>query len=452
MTVLAVEAAHGAFSPWALAIGLVLLVLNGFFVAAEIALLAVRRARIEERADEGDPRAVMALAALREISITFSGAQLGITMASLGLGAIAEPALAALFEGWLDAIGLPAAPRGVVAFSVALSIVVFLHMVVGEMAPKNLALARPEQTSIRLARTFGWFVRLLRPLIVGLNMAANGLVRLTGTRPVDEHDLVHTPEELAMALRESHRHGMLGSQDLRVMAAALRLADIDAEAAMTPRTDLVTLPDDAPASAVLDAASQSGFTRFLVVHAGLDDVVGLVNVKDALTRDRGDLEGMTVTDLMRPVLAVPENRELPELLTEMRADRSHAVLVVDEYGGTAGLVTLEDVIEELVGDIQDEFDPGAVLRRRMGRSGWVVDGTMRRDELERLTGLRLPESDTETLNGFMVEQFGRLLRRGDTVVHEGWQLRVLATGGRRARRIQVQPPDGGQSGTATTDA
>jgi CBS domain containing-hemolysin-like protein len=327
---------------------------------------------------------------------------------------------------------------------VALSIVVFLHMVVGEMAPKNLALARPEQTSIRLARPFGWFVRVLRPLIVGLNVAANGLVRLTGTRPVDEHNLVHTPEELAMALRESHRHGMLGSQDLRVMAAALRLADIDAEAAMTPRTDLATIPDDAPASAVLDAASRSGFTRFLVVHENLDDVVGLVNVKDALTRDLEDLAGMTVTDLMRPVLAVPENRELPELLAEMRADRSHAVLVVDEYGGTAGLVTLEDVIEELVGDIQDEFDPSAVLRRRMGRSGWVVDGTMRRDELERLTGLRLPEGETETLNGFMVEHFGRLLRRGDTVVHEGWQFRVLATGGRRARRIQVQPPDGTQ--------
>jgi len=441
MIVLAAEAAHGQFNPWALVLGAVLLVLNGFFVAVEIALLAVRRARIEERADAGDPRAAVALAALKEISVTFSGAQLGITMASLGLGAIAEPALAALVDDLLAAVGLPAAPRGAIAFSIALSIVVFLHMVIGEMAPKNLALARPENVSLRLARPFHWFVVVLRPLIVGLNMAANGLVRMTGTRPIDEHDLVHTPEELAMALRESHRHGMLGSQDLRVMGAALRLAEIDAEAAMTPRTDLVTLPEGAPAQTILDAASQTGFTRFLVVHENLDDVVGLVHVKDALTRDAGDMPGLTVGDLMRPVLAVPENRELPELLAEMRADRSHAVLVVDEYGGTAGLVTLEDVIEELVGDIQDEFDPGSVLRRRMGRSGWVVDGTMRRDELEHLTGLRLPEGETETLNGFMVEQFGRLLRRGDTIVHEGWRLRVLATGGRRARRIQVKPPE-----------
>jgi CBS domain containing-hemolysin-like protein len=431
-------AAHAISIP-ALVLGVVLLFANGFFVAAEIALLAARRARVEERAAQGDRRAIIALHALQELSITFSGAQLGITMCSLGLGAVAEPAVAAVLERLFEMVGIPASIGPGLGFAVGLSIVVFLHMVVGEMAPKNLALARAEDVSLRLARSFRAFVWVFRPLIVLLNASANLLVRAVRVEPVDEHNLVHTPQELVLALRESQREGTVTAQDARVMSAALQLSEIDAEAAMTPRVDLYAVADDAPVTDVLDLAAETGHTRFPVHHGDPDDVVGIVHVKDVLIREPREREGLTVADVLRPVAAVPESRDLTHLLADMRSDRSHAVLVVDEYGATAGLVTLEDVLEELVGELEDEFDPRAVRRRR-SQDGWVVDGLLRRDELERLTGLRLPEGDTDTVNGWLTERLGRLATRGDRVEHDGWSLRVLSLAGRRAGRVQVTPP------------
>lgn len=432
-------AGHGGIQPLALVIGLGLLVANGFFVAAEIALLAARRGRIEERAEAGDRRAAHAVAALQEISITFSGAQLGITMASLGLGAVAEPALAGLLE---EVLPLPARGGPAIAFGLGLSIVVFLHMVVGEMAPKNLALARAEEVSIRLARLFRGYVTVLRPLIVMLNGTANLLVRLVGVQPVDEQKLTHTPDELLLAVRESRRHGTVEAQDARVMSAALRLAEIDAEAAMTPRVDLAALPATASPEQVLERAADTGLTRFPVFHGDLDRVVGLVHVKDLLIREPEELARLSLADLLRPLPAVPESRDLEQLLADMRARNVHAVLVVDEFGGTAGVVTLEDVLEELLGEIEDEFDPGDSLTDHPADRIWVVPGTLRRDELHRLTGLELREADAETVSGVMTERLGRLLRRGDVVTtSDGWRLRVLTVEGRRAGDVEVLAPD-----------
>jgi CBS domain containing-hemolysin-like protein len=434
------DAVHGSFSPTALLVGLVLLVANGAFVAAEIALLAARRTRIESAAEAGDPRAVRALKALTELSVTFSGAQLGITMCSLGLGVVAEPAVAALVAGWLGTTGLPEGLVPVLALAIALSLVVFLHMVVGEMAPKNLALARAEAVALRLARPFGWFVTALRPLIVVLNALANLLVRLVRVDPVDEHRLVHTPEELTLALAESRQLGTISPQDARVMDAALSLAEIDAEGAMTPRVDLAALPDTANMSEVLAVAAETGHTRIPVYHEDIDHVVGLIHVKDVLIRDDADLAALTVADLLRPIPAVPESRDLEQLLRDMLDDRSHAVLVVDEFGGTAGLLTLEDVLEELVGEIADEFDAERHAHRPEERV-WVVPGTMRRDELERLSGLEL-SGDAETVSGALVESLGRLLERGDRVVtDQGWRLTVLSLEGRRAGEIEVAGPE-----------
>jgi CBS domain containing-hemolysin-like protein len=444
VTLLAVSvdtAGHGTFSLTAVAVGIALLVANGFFVAAEIALLAARRTRIEEAADAGDPRARRALRALRELSVTFSGAQLGITMCSLGLGAVAEPAVAALVADLLEGTALPPGVVPVVAFTVALSLVVFLHMVLGEMAPKNLALARAEAVALRVARPFGWFVALLRPLILALNVLANLLVRLVRVEPVDEHKLVHTPDELALAVAESRQLGTIAPQDAQVMGAALRLATIDADAAMTPRVDLVALPDSADAAAVLDLAAATGHTRIPIYHEDIDHIVGLVHVKDVLIADAADGVTLTIPHLLRPIPAVPETRDLEQLLRDMLDDRSHAVLVVDEFGGTAGLLTLEDVLEELVGEIEDEFD----AERRARRSGeriWVVPGILRRDELERLTGLALRDGEAETVSGWLVEQFGRLLVAGDRLrTPAGWELTVRTLAGRRAGDVEVRSPE-----------
>ncbi len=434
-------------------VAIALLAANAFFVAAEIALLAARRVRIEELADQGDPRARIAAAALRELSVTFSGAQLGITMASLGLGAIAEPAVADVIEGWLDVAAIPAGTRGAIAFGIALLIVVFLHMVVGEMLPKNVALADAERVSLRLARAFRGYVVVFRPLIVALNATANALVRLLGVEPRDEIGLVHTAGELSLVVRESRREGALPPQEARVLGAALRLAEIDAEAAMTPRVDLAALPDDAQAIDVLDLARETGYTRFPVYHGEIDEIVGVVHVKDVLNSDADDLESLPVADLIRPIPAVPETRDLERLLRDMRGDRSHAVLVVDEFGGTAGIVTLEDVLEELVGEIEDEFDPQVQEVRELGGRRWIVPGTLRRDELEQHTGLELEAGESETVSGFLTEQLGRLVQPGDQVETDGWRLRVRSLDGRRAGDVEVvgsermpEEPDDGVTG------
>ncbi len=426
----------------AIGIGVVLLIANAFFVAAEIALLAARRARIEDLAATGEPRAVRALKALEELSVTFSGAQLGITMCSLGLGAVAEPAVAAALVGPLESLGIPADSAGIVAFIIALTIVVFLHMVLGEMVPKNLALAGAETLSLRVARLFGWYVTLFRPIILVLNSAANGLVRLTRTEPIEEIGLVHTPDELQLALRESRRHGMVAPADARVLTAALQLADIDAEAAMTPRTDLVSVTSDTGPQEILELAAETGFTRFPVTHGDLDHVIGMVHVKDLLIADADELVGRDAGDLVRPLPAVPESRDLEHLLVSMREQRAHAALVVDEYGGTAGLLTLEDVIEELVGEIADEFDSEEQAGQTT-EGAWVVPGTFRRDELERLAGVTLPAGAAETVSGVLTEELGRLLRRGDVLEVEGWTLRVLTMEGRRAGQVEVVAPTEG---------
>ena len=436
---------HGEFSWTAILIGLVLLVANAFFVAAEIALLAARRARIEDLAATGEPRAVRALKALEELSVTFSGAQLGITMCSLGLGAVAEPAVAAALLGPLESLGLSPDSAGIVAFIIALTIVVFLHMVLGEMVPKNLALAGAETLSLRVSRLFGWYVTLFRPLILLLNAAANGLVRLTRTEPIEEIGLVHTPDELQLALRESRRHGMVAAADARVLSAALQLADIDVEAAMTPRTDLVSVTSDTGVQAILDLAAETGFTRFPVTHGDLDHVIGMVHVKDLLIAEDDELVGRDAGDLVRPLPAVPESRDLEHLLVNMREQRAHAALVVDEYGGTAGLLTLEDVIEELVGEIADEFDTEEQAGRTI-EGAWVVPGTFRRDELERLAGVQLPDGEAETVSGVLTEELGRLLRRGDVLDVDGWRLRVLTMEGRRAGQVEVVAPAEGDEG------
>lgn len=443
MVILAVAAGdvHGSFSWTMVLLGVVLLLANGFFVAAEIALLAARRTRVEEAAEAGDPRAVRALRALRELSVTFSGAQLGITMCSLALGAVAEPAVAALFLDLLGDSGLP--PNAVVAVSItlALSIVVFLHMVVGEMAPKNLALTHAEAVAFALSRPFGWFVTVFRPLILFMNWLANLLVRAVRVEPVDEHRLVHAPDELALALAEAGEQGSIALEDASVMGAALALSSIDAGAAMTPRVDLAAVSGDTTLEAMLVLAHETGHSRFPVFHDSIDHVVGLVHVKDALIRDDEEIERTTVAEIMRPVTVVPESRDLEHLLHDMRNQRNHAVIVIDEFGGTAGLLALEDVLEELIGDIDDEFD---VERHPPSVDGedMILSGSLRRDEATRLTGVDLEGGDTETVSGWVVDQLGRLPRVGDSAVTPaGFSLRVLSLEGRRAGDIVVRGPD-----------
>jgi CBS domain containing-hemolysin-like protein len=437
----------------AIATGLVLLVLNGFFVAVEISLLAARRGVVEQRAEAGDRRAKVALAALRELPITFSGAQLGITLASLGLGAVAEPAVAAALKEVLGATSLPPSVARGTAIAIALTIVVFLHMVVGEMAPKNLAIARAEQVAIVTARPFALYMLLLRPLVVALNSAASLLARAVGVQVIDERELGNTPEELLLVLGQSRDSGAIEAAEAELLAAALELRGVNAEEAMTPRIDLVAVPTTADLATALVASAESGHTRLPVYDGDIDHVVGVVHAKDLLLARRHDVAGdRTVASLMRPMPAVPGSRDLESLLREMLATRQQIALVVDEFGGTSGIVTLEDVFEELVGDISDEFDDEPTLVP-LGARSWLVPGTMRRDDLHDEVGVDLLDegSESDTVSGWMVDRLGRLLHVGDVVdTPLGWRLEVRTLEGRRAGSIALRSP-AGQLGTIGSD-
>jgi CBS domain containing-hemolysin-like protein len=351
----------------AIGVAVGLLLANAFFVAAEFALLASRRSRLQQLEQEGHRSAGRAVQALRRLTLMLAGAQLGITMASIGLGAVAEPALAHLFEDWFHALGLPERLSHLVAFTVALSIVVLLHMVVGEMAPKSWAISAPERSAMLLVRPFTVYVRALQPVIWSLNVLANGVVRLMGVQPQDERALVHGSADLARLLEESVVEGTLAPEDAVFLSRAIRLSGLDAETAMTPRTAIVAVPATATIDEVEDAARRSGHRRILVHEpTGMDDVSGVLHVRDLLLLDGPERLASTARSLVKPVLAVHERRPLEDVLLDMQAQRNRFAVVVDELGTVAGVVTLQDVLESLVSQVADHPPAGEAERSPQG--------------------------------------------------------------------------------------
>jgi CBS domain containing-hemolysin-like protein len=333
----------------ALGIAVVLLAANGFFVGAEFALLASRQSRLEQLEAAGDRGAKQALEGIRHLSLMLAGAQLGITMASLGLGAVAEPAVASLLRDAFHALGVPERLLHPVSFAVALGIVVFLHMVVGEMAPKSWAIADPERAALRLARPFRAFVLVLRPVIRALNASANAFVRLCGVTPQDERAMAHSPADLALLLHESVEEGTIDEGEVEVFSNALRLSGLQADSAMTPRESVVSVLAGDGVDAIEGAARRSGRSRLLVVGTDLDDVHGVVHVRDVLLLDADQRAGATAADLVRPVLVGYENQALEDLLLDMRSQRRRFAVVVDDLGSVAGVVTLQGLLEALIG-------------------------------------------------------------------------------------------------------
>ncbi len=364
------ESSGIVFNVPALLLAVVLLALNGFFVAAEFAMLASRRSRIEQLAADGDRRAAHALAGLRELTLMLAGAQLGITMCSLGLGAVAEPAIAGIIEGILgEAFSLSSTAQHVIGFTLGLSIVVFLHMVVGEMAPKSWAIAHPEQSSLRVARAFRLFVSIFRPILRLLNWMANVTVRLFGVEPQDDRAMAHSPADLLLLLEESAGHGSIAANEHDLLTRSLELSGLTSSDAMTPRRDIVAVPAGATVEVAAAEAQRTGRSRIVVHEGDLDHVRGFVHVKDLLRLPDGSWTTTEVGSVARSIMVTPEHHRLEDLLLEMRTDRQHIALVVDEHGTVVGVVTLEDVIEELIGEFDDESD------RRLGEVEQLEDGT-----------------------------------------------------------------------------
>lgn len=432
-------------TPVALAAAVVLLAANGFFVAAEFALLASRRSRIEQLAAEGDRRAHHALNGIKELSLMLAGAQLGITVCSLLLGAVAEPAIARLLEDALHGVvDLPSGVRHGIAYVVALTIVVFLHMVVGEMAPKSWAIAHPEASALSLARPFRAFALVFRPVIAVLNWMANGLVRLVGVEPQDELAMAHAPADLLLLLEESAGHGSIAAEEHRLLSRSLELSGLDAGAAMTPRRDIVAVEEWAKAADVAAVARTSGRSRILVHGGDLDHVVGAVHAKDILLVDPDDRMKVTAGELARQVPATHEHHRLEDLLVEMRTNHQMLTVVVDEHGVVVGIVTLEDVLEELIGDFEDETDRRGRRCRPVGDGVYRLEGGLRPDELADEAGITLPEGDWDTVAGFVMTTLDRVPVLGDELAVPGARFQVTRVDGYAVTelRLTVTPTTG----------
>ncbi len=422
-----------------IAVAFVLLALNGFFVAAEFALLASRRSRIEQLAAEGDRRARSALAGLREITLMLAGAQLGITMCSLGLGAVAEPAVAGIIEGMLgEWFTLSDTTRHIIAFSIGLSIVVFLHMVVAEMAPKSWAIAHPEKSALLLARPFRVFVSVLRPLIRFLNGMANITVKAVGVEPQDERAMAHSPSDLLLLIEESAGHGGLAAEEHELLARSLELSGLTAADAMTVRRDIVAVGAEVTADVVAAEAYRTGRTRVVVHEGDLDHVRGFVHAKDVLRLANGTWTTTAAGTISRPIMVTPEHHGLEDLLLEMRTRRQHIALVVDEHGMVLGLVTLEDVIEELIGDFDDESDRRLGDAQPLADGGWKIPGTMRVDLFEECTGVALPDGDWYTVAGYVIDVLDEIPAEGALVQTDIGEFEVVEMDGYAIETLHVR--------------
>ena len=339
-----------------LLIAIFLLIANGFFVAVEFALVATRRSRLEQLAEDGDARARAAIASVRDLSFMLSAAQLGITLASLGLGYVAEPAIAHLIEVPLEWVHVPHDLIHPIALVLALTIVVFLHMVVGEMVPKNVAIAEPDRTALWLALPMRAFTVLFRPAIVVLNTLANAGQRLLGVEPADELITLATGDELAGMLAASRQEGLLDEVEHRLMTGALGFRARTVDSVMVARGGVTAVRVGTLVSAVERVAADNGHSRLPVYARDLDEIVGYVHVKDVLALPPEARARPLPRSIIRRMLRVPTTRTLQDLLLAMRRARLHFAVVVDGAGHVAGIVTLEDVLESLVGDIRDEHD------------------------------------------------------------------------------------------------
>ncbi len=419
-----------------------LIVANAFFVAAEFGLIAADRSRVNAEAEAGNASAVRVRRLLARLSYHLSGAQLGITVVSLVLGFVAEPSIAALIEGPVESLVGEGSSHGV-SVALALTLATVLHMVLGELVPKNIAIAKPELVTRLLSRpVHGWGI-VVRPLVTGLNGVANAIVRRLGIEPRDELDHARSLEELEQLIESAGEHGTLDRNEVELLTRSIRFGDKTVAEALTPRVEVEALAATDTLADLVELSVQTGFSRFPVYGDDLDDVVGLVEVRAVLACPVGERPATLVTSAMTEPIVVPESRELTELFGDLRRSGQHLAVVIDEHGGLAGIATLEDLIEEIVGEISDEHDAPvepAELTRVEGRGAWLLPGSLHIDEVADACGLELPEGEYETLAGFVLSRLGRIPEPGALFDHDGWRIEVVAMDRLRVATVRVRAP------------
>jgi len=418
-----------------------LVLANGFFVASEFALVAIRRSRVDEMAAKGVLGARAVQRATRNLDHFIAATQLGITLASLALGWLGEPTIGHLLHDWLG--HTPGA--GTLSVVIAFTIITALHIVIGELAPKSIALQYPEQTSLAIAQPLGIFDFVFRPFIVALNGIGRFTIRLLGLRAPAGHELVHSADELRMLVEASGKAGVLEESEREIINRAFDFADFHARELMVPRVEVAAVPGEMTGPQLLSAVVEAGFSRYPVYDGSLDQVLGIVHVKDIIaalerTGTNGGFAAVTARDLVRHALVVPETLPVDELLAQLRGTNARMAIVIDEFGGMAGVVTMENLLERLVGSLRDEFEraaPADFVRHPDGSIS--ISGLTLIDDANELLGIEIEDPEDDTIGGYVFSRIGHLPQVGDAVEVNGHRLQVESMDDRRIDRVLVTP-------------
>jgi CBS domain containing-hemolysin-like protein len=438
------------FNSFQLLLALFLVALNGLFVAAEFAFVKIRATQVERLVQEGRASARLVKDATRKLDAYLSVCQLGITISSLGLGWIGEPAFAHLIEPILEPLGVSEGSIHIIAFAVAFGTITFLHVVFGELAPKSLAIAKAEGTSLFVAPFMKFFYYLFRPGVIVFNGTANAIVRIFGVPPVSETHETHSEEEVRMIISQSTRHGVLDADEEHMLEGVFDLEETIAREIMVPRPDVVTLPANLKLRDLVSVVAAGHYTRYPIYEGGSPDrIIGAVHAKDVLraVEAHGGIEADIVArDLMRDILIVPENRRIDEILADFQKQEIQIAAVIDEWGTFEGLITIEDILEEIVGEIRDEFDEEEPTVRQLPDGSYSIDGRIPIGVVNEALGSGFESEDFETIGGLVLGHLGRVPEVGDEVRLDGYLLRVDEVDGPRvaqviARETPEEDPD-----------
>lgn len=417
----------------------ILIALTAFFVATEFAMVKVRMTRINQLIEEGKPGAVAAKKVVTHLDEYLSACQLGITITALGLGALAEPTVERLLHPVFDSMNIDPTWSSVLSYVIAFASVTFLHVVVGELAPKTVAIQKAEAVTLLFAKPIIWFYRLMYPAIWLLNGSAGLLVKMFGLRQASEHEVSHTEEELRMILSDSYKSGEINQTELTYVNNIFEFDNRIAKEIMVPRTSIVTVSIDDTLGDTLDLMDVEKYTRYPVVDGDKDNILGIINVKDMMKAQRKyNIDDRPLSELMKPVISIIETIPINELLLKMQKERTHMAVLYDEYGGTSGIVTVEDILEEIVGEIQDEYDTDEVEDiRKVKDNHYIVSSMVLIEDINDLLGTHLSEDEVDTIGGWTLTKKYELTV-GDVIEEEGFEFIVKEMDGHQILFLEIK--------------
>jgi CBS domain containing-hemolysin-like protein len=419
-------------------LALVLVGLNAFFVAAEFALVRVRESRIVQLEQEGSARAAVVHETLRDLDSYLSVCQVGITVASLGLGWVGEPAVSHLIRPVFEAIGITNdRVVGIISFALGFSAITYAHLVFGEQAPKYFSIQKAERVSLWISRPLNVFRLLFNPVVWVVNASTNFVLRPWGIRLGEEME-AHSEEELRIMISSSTASGVLEPEERDYLNNVFDFGDRVAREIMVPRPDIEAIPSDAPLPEMVDIAVYGRYTRYPVYEGDLDHILGAVHVKDLFRAARENPEDFDIRSIIRPCLVVPENKRIEEILKEFQTRTMQMAIVIDEWGSVEGLITIEDIVEEIVGEIQDEFDEGEPAIEQVSDDLYAVDGRIPITDVNERFDLDLPHEDFDTIGGYILGSLGRPPETGDTVEADGATIQVKSVDGQRVSMLTLR--------------